>query len=176
MSCPFCNSEKLLPRTFYTYANWLAFLAAPPHTRGHTILAAVCPQGNCPQKPDKKVLSGIGGALATVIEVLKEHFKPKDVLFASLRGSEAHFHLHLIPLWKVQEADWRMSKADQNFYATGHLLEYLGVLEQRGDRRAADERGINDWSEDTQREEAVKQEQFQFDLAGLRNITGWAST
>lgn len=173
MSCAFCDSKKLQPRTFYEDANWLAFLAAPPHTRGHTIFAAVDPSGACPQNTDEEVLSGISGALAKVIQALKKHFERKDVLFASLRGSVRHFHLHLIPLWEEQEANWRKSKADQDFYERGHLLEYLGTLEERGDRNAADERGINDWSEDEQRENVVKQEQFQRDLAALCEITGY---
>ncbi len=173
MSCPFCISSELEPRSFYKNGNWLAFLAAPAHTRGHTILAAVGSQDKCPKNPDKVVLSGIGDALANVIQALKTHFKPKDVLFASLRQALPHFHVHLIPLWKEQEANWRKSKADQSVYGKGHLLEYLGILEQRGDLNAADERGINGWSEDEQRENTMRQPQFRCDVIKLRGITDY---
>jgi len=171
MGCPFCNLTKLQPRTFYRDSNWVAFLAAPPHTRGHTILAAVAGNNFCPQNPNKEVLAGISSSLPNIITALKVHYKPKDVLFASLRGSEGHFHIHLFPLWEQEESAWRRSKPDQDFYKKGHLLEFLGFLEERGDRRAAAERQAEMWTECEQRELIIQKDQFKSDLAALRRIT-----
>lgn len=172
MECPFCDAEKLKPRVFHEDANWLAFLAAPAHTRGHTILAAAVRDVRCPQRPDKETLSGVSTALAEVIKALMQHFGPEDVLFASLRGSLRHIHLHLVPLWAEEETAWRRWRGGDAFYERGHLMEYMGFLEERGDRRAIAERLEKGWSEDDQRDHIIQGEDFQSDVSRLRSITG----
>lgn len=102
MECPFCNRPRdLLDRVFYENNNvgWFAFLNAPPHTRGHLILAALGRHGHCAQDFDPQTLSGLGAALCDVVQAIRECHGPgiKDVLLASLRGDVKHFHLHLLP-------------------------------------------------------------------------------
>ena len=153
MGCPFCDlqSEAMKKRVFYRDKNWFAILAAPFHTQGHTILAAVPTGTGCPQEPSLQVLEGLSAALVKTIEALKTVYHPKDVLLTSLRGSEGHFHFHLMPLRKDEEEKWRNSHADHERYSKGHLMEFLGYLEQRGDRQAEAEREYRRWSKDQQR-------------------------
>ena len=142
-SCPFCNTKDLRRRIFYYQKNdneseksknfkFFAFLAAPPHTRGHTIIAVYSvSEKECPRKLNNITLSRLGrlgNALSDVIKVLKMHYTPKDILFASLRGDVKHFHIHLIPLDKNEESEWRKVTG----YENGNLMEFIGALEKKG--------------------------------------------
>ena len=134
MSCPFCTRPDDLPdRIFYEDADtgWFAFLSAPPHTSGHTILAALPRDKNCPQAFEIKTLRGIDRALCDVVAAIKECYAPHihDVLMASLRGDVRHFHLHLLPLWPEEEKQWRSVTG----YPDSHFMEFMGALEKKHD-------------------------------------------
>lgn len=84
MVCPFCNRpSNLEDRIFYenNELGWFAFLSAPPHTSGHTILAAIGRGGKCLQGFDPQTLHGFGTALCDVVQVILECYSPhiKDV-------------------------------------------------------------------------------------------------
>jgi diadenosine tetraphosphate (Ap4A) HIT family hydrolase len=135
-------------RTFYEDEGWFAFLAAPPNLRGHTILAAKS-MGQCPQALTEGILSGIHLALAAVTRVLRARYTPNHVVFASLRVQDPHFHLHLFPVTKEQEEEWRQRKGAG--YASGRFFEFLGDCDR--DARNADrlERDSTGWTEEQQR-------------------------
>lgn len=157
MACPFCyvDSDSMKKRIFYRDKNWFAILAAPSHTKGHTILAAVRRNHDCPREPSLQVLNGLSTALAKTVEALKKVYQPKDILLASLRGSEGHFHFHLVPLWQDEERTWRESHTDRDRYQKGHLMEFLGYVEKQGDERAEAERRKSGLSEEQQRTRIV---------------------
>jgi len=151
--CPFCDLKGLKPRTFYDENNWIGFLAAPYHTEGHTILAARPKnKDSCLTELDDNHWKGLGISIKKVSKAIMECYKPKDVLFASLRGDSKHFHLHLIPLEKKREKSWRKEK----LYGKGHLFEFLGDLEKDGDTKALRERIQQGWDEDKQRKVITK--------------------
>lgn len=166
--CPFCDREKLEPRVFYDRAGWCAFLAAPHHTRGHTIVAAKKSSTNCPIGLGREILGGLDVALAAVACALHQYYQPKDILFASVRGDIAHTHCHMIPLWREEEQEWRR----QHLYEKGHLLEFLGTLERTGDSGAAIERIDREWSTEDQRAAIV--ERLRDEVLALREVTGYA--
>ena len=157
MTCPFCDfrSEEMKKRIFYRDENWFAILAAPCHNKGHAILAAVRKTYKCPTQPSSQVLSGLSRALSKAIEALKTVYQPKDVLLASLRGSEAHFHFHLVPLYEYGERTWRNSQKNKEQYKNGHLMEFLGYLEKQANERAEAERSNRGLSEEQQRTNIV---------------------
>jgi diadenosine tetraphosphate (Ap4A) HIT family hydrolase len=182
MSCPFCHSKKIQARIYYENINWIAFLAVPYNTWGHTIIAARKKGKEC---PTVEVLHWcipphFDSALAKVAPSLMrlpltkygtpkiKHVTPKGILLASVRGDIAHFHFHLIPLWKEEEKDWR---TQQRYGDPGHLLEYLGFLEKSSTKRALFERIANGWSEEEQREEITKT--LKPYVEELRNLTGY---
>jgi diadenosine tetraphosphate (Ap4A) HIT family hydrolase len=104
--CDFCARFGCLPdRVFYETVRWFAFVSAPAHAKGHTILAAQPREGNCPQGMNKDILSGLDAALYEVTEAIRQCYDPapKDILLASLRGDITHFHIHLVPLWPEDE-------------------------------------------------------------------------
>jgi diadenosine tetraphosphate (Ap4A) HIT family hydrolase len=137
MSCPFCNSLAISERIFYEDPSWVALLAAPPYTKGHTILAAKTKHNNvCPTGFGLEVIGGLDIAVSKVCETLKKKYGAKDVLIASLRGKIKHNHWHLIPLHEDDENNWR-SLSGHN---SGHLFEFLGYLEQKGVECAKKER------------------------------------
>jgi diadenosine tetraphosphate (Ap4A) HIT family hydrolase len=110
MDCPFCKRGKLEDRVFYENDNWIAFLATPYHTSGHCIIAAKSTKKDgrpvCPRVEvlGWGILDSFGiAALASVARFLIKHYKPKDILFSSVRGDINHFHCHLIPLWDHEE-------------------------------------------------------------------------
>jgi len=175
MACPFCDidSNGMKERIFYQDKNWFSVLAAPFHTKGHAILAAVPTAANCPQEPSLQVLNGLSTALAKTIEVLKKVYQPKDVLLASLRGSEKHFHFHLIPLYQDDEKIWRDSHADRERYQNGHLMEFLGYVEKQGDERAEVERQKSGLSKEQQRTRIVTSQKP--DIEKLRLLSGYYS-
>jgi hypothetical protein len=120
-------------------ARWFAFLAAAPHhVRGHTILAAqkrgdACPEGFCEARVET-----IGPALIDLDRLLrKRHGVKRDIWFASARASTPHFHVHLFPRWPREESRWRKVTG----YKEGHVLEFIGSLEKRGDFLALDKKG-----------------------------------
>jgi len=134
MTCSFCKrDEDLCRRIFYEEKGWFAFLSSPPHTKGHTILAvSKRPQDSmCPQQMTKEVLCGLEVALFNVTRAIEQCYdpKPKNILLASLRGDEGHFHFHLVPLWPEEERCWRRVTG----YPKAHLMEFLGSLEKRHD-------------------------------------------
>jgi diadenosine tetraphosphate (Ap4A) HIT family hydrolase len=180
MTCVFCNPDHdLRDRVFYEDGRWRAFLSSPPHTSGHTILAAMplaknAPEsGRCPQVMSGLVLSGLDIALPLVTSAIVEAYEPKplDILFASLRGDLRHFHLHLIPLWEDGERCWRKITG----YRSAHLMEFLGSLEKRHDFEVlwnqAEARGEEQRSEAQQRTDCTKTMTDQVDR--LRRITGY---
>jgi hypothetical protein len=67
--CDFCSRAHDFPdRIFYESKKWFAFLAAPPHTKGHTILAAQPDCGKCPQDMNEDILQGFENALFEVTQ------------------------------------------------------------------------------------------------------------
>ena len=157
MVCDFCNINDIWMerRIFYRDKNWYAFLAAPFHTKGHTILAAIRKDSKCPKEPSKEVLGGLSTALVNTIRIIKKCYNPKDILLSSLRGSESHFHFHLVPLWEHEEKDWRNKQKNRGKYKNGHLMEFLGFLEKRANRRDEIERRKKGWSEEEQRKKII---------------------
>jgi len=183
VSCPFCNTKDLSKRIFYYQKNdnknnknknfkFFAFLAAPPHTRGHTILAVYSPsEKECPRKLNSMTLSrldGLGNALGDVIKVLKVHYDPKDILLASLRGDVKHFHIHLIPLDKNEESEWRKGTG----YENSHLMEFIGALEKKGNYREL-RLETNGVKVKQQRANFEKDRKTIEDVKKLRNIAGY---
>ena len=125
--CVFCErGDNLQNRTFYEKGDWFAFLAAPEYALGHAILArvtgAACPTTLTPQN-----LKGAELALVDVLQAIRSHYRPKDVLIASLRGEEPHMHWHLIPLWEEPEREWRL----ESKHESGHLFELWRTLIER---------------------------------------------
>ncbi len=138
MACPFCDPSSLDKRLFYcqepdpVYYSYFGFLAYPCHARGHVILAALPRSKKCPRQPETKILYRLGSALSEVMNVIKRHYGAKEILLSSLRGDLKHFHIHLVPLYKKEESEWRKVTD----YENGHLMEFLGSLERRGDHKA----------------------------------------
>jgi len=168
MGCPFCNSQCLSQRIFFQNDKWLAFLSAPRHTRGHTILARLSSTQECPTQLDANNLSGLGDALSEVTKVIRQQYEPKDVLIASVRGDVKHFHIHLIPLNKEEEDAWR----NVTGYKDSHLLEFLGSLERRRDFQVL-ELEAKGKSEEQQRKDA--ETELEPEIQQLRNKTGYKS-
>lgn len=172
-ACPFCDidSDSMRRRIFYRDSNWFAILAAPAHNKGHTILAAVPISSDCPKKASIQVLNGLSTALSRTIEVLNKVYQPKDILLASLRGSEGHFHFHLVPLWQDDERTWRESHEDRKRYENGHLMEFFGFVEKQGDDRAEAEKKENDLSIEEHRARIVASQKP--DIERLRSASGY---
>jgi diadenosine tetraphosphate (Ap4A) HIT family hydrolase len=172
MGCPLCNRPSdLLERIFYERKDlgWFAFLNAPPHTSGHTILAALGRDGHCPQDFDPQTLRGLNEALGDVVRAIRECYAPqiRDVLLASLRGSIKHFHIHLVPLWPEEEKRWR----EVTGYPDSHLMEFLGALEKK-QAFLLMERALKEGkSEDMQRLESTQD--ILGEIQALRRITGY---
>ncbi len=128
--CDFCERDRDLKRCiFYEKGKWFAFLSAPPHPRGHTILAAKSKNGECPQEMNKKNLSEVDMALDKVREAIQKAYDPLDLLLVSVRGDIKHFHFHIVPLWPEDEQCWRKVTG----YKKAHLMEFLGSLEKKHD-------------------------------------------
>ncbi len=168
--CDFCLRSGGLPdRVFYETTWWFAFVSAPPHAKGHSILAARPRKGECPQGINKKVLSGLGMALHDVTEAIRKCYDPapKDILLASLRGDITHFHIHLVPLWAEDEQSWRRVTG----YKNGHLMEFLGSLERRHNFSLLECEAKDGKDEETQRSESTRQ--MKAEIQKLREITGY---
>jgi hypothetical protein len=162
--------------------DWIAFLAAPYNTCGHTILAARKKGKDCPtfEVLHWRVPPHFDSVLSKVAHSLMKlplakchtpnmnHATPKDILLVSVRGDIHHFHFHLIPLWEEEEKDWR---TQQRYDDPGHLLEYLGFLEKSSTKRALFERITNGWNEEEQRKEITKT--LKPYVEELRNLTGY---
>ena len=147
-SCKFCDPEPaILKRVFYNRHDWYAFLAAPPYAKGHTIVARQKANAQCPSELLREHLQGIDRALSDVVEAIRWHYQPKDVLVASLRGKERHVHWHLIPLWDQQEREWRLEERHES----GHLFEFLAHADRSAQSKALDERIRLGWTEEQQR-------------------------
>src|SRR3990172_11968619 len=84
--CPFCNTNDVWMerRIFYRDKNWFAVLAAPFHTKGHTILAALSKHNKCPREFSEEVLAGLSTAIVKTIKIMKKCYAPKDILLSSL--------------------------------------------------------------------------------------------
>ena len=132
-------------------------------------IAAKPKNGKCPRLEDGDwtIVKSLGPALKKVAECLVKRYKPKNVLFSSLRGDVSHFHCHLIPLWECEEKAWRKD----HLYERGHLMEYLGYLEKRGDEEAKLERIQNEWDVNTQRKMICKR--LEPDIKALQDLTGY---
>ena len=169
MSCDFCDRSPIEPRVYYDRGNWYAFLASPPYARGHTGLAVKKTGKSCPTELAHANLMDLGDALGDVTQFLFERFKPKDILFASLRGRHTHLHLHLIPLWQNDEDEWRQQSAHER----GHLFEFLGHLEKTRQSDAEHQRDERGWSEEEQRRRLMPQ--LQSDINGLRALSSYRS-
>ncbi len=154
---------------FFDEGAWYALLAAPPFTRGQTILALKNSAADCPTSLTIQHLKGLDVAIARVVEFLHRHFQPKDVLIASLRGRDPHIHFHLMPLWEVEEQEWRQ----QSHREKGHLFEFLGYVETKAKLRVKTERMEHGWSEERHRAEAAVK--LQPDVAALRVLTSYGS-
>ena len=152
---------------FYDKNRWFAFLAAPPHTKGHAILSASKRDIQCPKGFSENILADFEIALSDVINALNRYYKPKDVLMSSVRGDIQHFHIHLIPLWEKEEKNWR----EITGYESAHLLEYLGCLEKKNDFIVLQRQARDCISEKSQREEWT--ENHIKEITCLRSITGY---
>jgi diadenosine tetraphosphate (Ap4A) HIT family hydrolase len=139
--CPFCSRPAdIIRNTFYERDGWFAFLDGNPITRGHTILAKrQLRAGTCPVDITRKHLKGHDQALVAVVDIINEHYRPKSILFASLRGSTKHMHTHVYPLWAKPESRWRRKKTSRQGTG-GRLLEFLGWLEKRAYKRGIKQR------------------------------------
>ncbi len=176
MSCPFCDTKDLSKRIFYCQENdddkkhykYFAFLDSLPHTRGHAILAVLSSSKRCPRQLNITTLSRLGNALSDVIKVLKAHYVPKDILIASLRGDVKHVHIHLIPLYKNEENEWRKVTG----YKNGHLMEFIGTLEKRGNYRVVRSQA-NGVKEKQQRAKFERNPKTIEDIKKLRNLAGF---
>jgi diadenosine tetraphosphate (Ap4A) HIT family hydrolase len=116
------------------------------------------------------VLFGMNSALPKAADVLKKEYNAKDVLVASLRSNTPHSHWHLIPLHENEEKSWRQKCGHDN----GHLFEFLGELEKRGDERAKQERKEKQWDEEKQRFEITRKLRGEVDA--LRRLTDYLTT
>jgi diadenosine tetraphosphate (Ap4A) HIT family hydrolase len=173
MSCPFCNIDSPRARIFYENDKWFAFLAAPYNTRGHAIIAGR-PCGSVCPRVDRRGWGGLhcfGTTLGEVATTLMKHYGPKDILFSSLRGDIAHFHVHLIPLWANDEDSWRKGKGDG--YKRGHLMEFLGNLEKQGDEEVEHELRTRQITMDELRREIT--EELKPEVEELRKLTGYSN-
>ncbi|MFH1081319.1 MAG: hypothetical protein V1766_13860 [Pseudomonadota bacterium] len=171
MGCLFCiRPSNILERIFYEdkKLGWFAFLNAPPHTRGHAIIAAIGQEDKCPLEFDQRI-HNLGPALCDVVQAIRECYVPhiKDVLFSSLRGEIKHFHLHLLPLWPDEEKRWR----EVTGYHDSHLMEFMGSLEKKHDFLLL-ERAARGESEDRQHLESTQE--LTGDVQALRRITGYS--
>jgi len=167
MACPFCNLAGLADRLFYDDGQWVAFLAAPSYTPGHTILAAKPSSSRCPKRMDRRTLKGVDAALPLVVAVLKARYGIPDVLVSSLRGLVSHVHFHLIPRGNVDEQTWRNVQGLKK----GRLFQFLGYLEVKGLAGAEQERLDRGWDEGRQRRAVTRS--LQPDIRRLRKLTGW---
>ncbi len=168
--CDFCVRSGCLPdRVFYETIRWFAFVSAPPHAKGHTILAARPRKEQCPQGINGDVLSGLETALQHVTEAIRKCYDPppKDILLASLRGDITHFHIHLVPLWPEDEKSWRAVTG----YKNGHLMEFLGSLERRHNFTLLECKAKEGKDEETQRSESTRH--MRPEIQKLRKITGY---
>ena len=145
--CVLCERTPLEKRVYYDRGSWYAFLASPPYVDGHSILSVKKFGNECPEKLDALILRGLDSALADVVHIVTQHFQPKDILIASLRGRERHVHFHLIPLWEDLEHEWR----SKSKHPKGHLFEYLGTLEKTRQAGHKLERKEKGWTKDEQR-------------------------
>jgi diadenosine tetraphosphate (Ap4A) HIT family hydrolase len=161
----------LQDRIFYQNSElgWFAFLSAPPHTIGHTILAAIERGGSCPQEFDPETLHGLGTVLCDVVQAIRECYAPhiKDILFASLRGDIKHFHLHLLPLWPEEEKRWR----EVTGYCDSHLMEFIGSLEKKQNFLVLERAAKKGKSEELQRLDSTTE--LSGEIQALRRITGY---
>ena len=168
--CDFCSRADDLPdRIFYESKKWFAFLSAPPHTKGHTILAAQPHRGKCPQDMNEDVLKGLESALFEVTQAIKQCYdpQPKDILLASLRGDAGHFHFHLVPLWPEDEQPWRIVTG----YKKAHLMEFLGALEKKHDYLMLEREAKEKKEPQVQRAESTQL--MAPEIQKLREITGY---
>jgi diadenosine tetraphosphate (Ap4A) HIT family hydrolase len=168
--CDFCLRSGCLPdRVFYETVWWFAFVSAPPHAKGHTILAAQPLEGKCPREIKKDILFGFEAALQEVTEAIGKCYDPapKDILLASLRGDITHFHFHLVPLWPEDEQCWRKVTG----YKNGHLMEFLGSLEKRHNFLLLECEAKKGKDEETRRKESTLQ--MTTEIQKLRDITGY---
>jgi diadenosine tetraphosphate (Ap4A) HIT family hydrolase len=83
VACPFCNIDTLRDRIFYENDKWIAFLAAPFHKKGHSIISekpccSVCPQVDRRGWGD---LHCFGSSIGEVTTAIAKHYNPKDILF-----------------------------------------------------------------------------------------------
>jgi histidine triad (HIT) family protein len=150
--CPFCKIEKIKDRIFYENKGWIAFLAAPPYTKGHTIFAVKKKIDKCPQDLlkdiDSEHLKSLGDSLKEIFRILKKVYKVDNITISSLRGNIQHFHFHLIPIHGIEEMKWRVEKGHKK----GHLFEYLGYLEIKGFEKSEKQRIEKGWTKHYQRD------------------------
>ena len=172
MDCLFCERSGDIPqRIFYEgkRAAWFAFLSSPPHTKGHTVLAARRQGRRCPQKFDLQTLGSLGAALSDVVPVLLKYYSVKEVLLTSLRREVKHFHLHLLPVWPDEEKAWRRVTG----YPHSHLMEFIGSLEKKRDFLLLDRATKRGKSEEEQRSECTAK--LRPDVRALRRMAGHGS-
>lgn len=171
-ACPFCNISNDIKKEkgiFYRNESWFAILAAPGHTKGHAILAAVRRSDDCQTEPSLDVLNGLPQALSKTIAALKSNYGTNNILLSSLRGSVPHYHFHLVPLHEHERTAWRNSQNDKEGYKDGHLMEFLGHLEKQSDDRGK-KSGL---SEEQQRIEIVASQEYSTAIEKLRLVSGY---
>src|SRR6266498_1428029 len=167
--CVFCERTPVESRVFYDQDSWYAFLTAPPYTKGQAILARKKSGTRCPTTLSLQNLKGVDVAIARVTQILLTHFRPKDILVASLRGRDPHVHFHLMPLWEEEEREWRNHSLRQK----GYLMEYLGHVEHTAETRLEIERAKLGWSEDEYRNHVIPQ--VEVDVHALRAMSCYGS-
>ena len=94
-------------------------------------------------------MEGIHVALAEVARILTAYYGPRHVLFGSLRVKDANIHLHVFPVTKQQEDEWRRRKGDD--YASGRFFEFLGDHERDASSAHRCEREWKTWTNEHQR-------------------------
>src|SRR4030042_5355902 len=182
--CSLCDYITLKRRTFYEddKNSWICFLAAPYHTEGHSILVPIDKEvkeytiDSCKfTNENYKTFKEIDDAFSAVSQSLMEYYKNRNpnkgkitnLLYASVCGDEAHFHVHINPRWSNDEKKWRKSK---KIFEKGHLFSFLSFLELEADENAKIERAINGWCKIKQRFELIKKFEENKTIEDLKSI------
>ncbi|MBM4044863.1 MAG: hypothetical protein FJ279_07105 [Planctomycetes bacterium] len=147
--------DRYQKRIFYRpeEKGWYAHLDRAPINLGHTILRR---EPAIPREPDNPAdLSGFQDAWVRVNYVLRRtlnsYTRPESVLnwfpdalgcvenvFAYRLGEDADdFHLHLVPFFSRQKANWKAERVGRGETGSGAILSWLGPRERQKDTRLA---------------------------------------
>ncbi|HYZ91990.1 MAG TPA: HIT domain-containing protein [Actinomycetota bacterium] len=123
--CWACRRENR-DREFFDADGWYALLDWRPMVTGHSLLVRVSTD-ECPRELTNDTLAGFEENLVKVTSALRRHYAATtNVLVASLTGKDPHVHFHLVPVWPVDEAQWR----EESGLKTGSLFQFLGARER----------------------------------------------